>query len=90
METYNSIYTRNYQKINSAKNIVRSTNIPLSLREKKVLEFAAKGLDNPEIAKKLYISRHTVKAHFASAFRKLSALNRTHAVYIAVKNKIIE
>ena len=62
----------------------------LSVRELKVIEFAAEGLDNNEIAKRLYISPHTVKAHIASAMRKLSANNRTNAVYKAVKMHIIE
>lgn len=62
----------------------------LSTRELKVIEFAAQGLDNNEIAEILYISSHTVKAHIASAMRKLSANNRTNAVYKAVKLHIIE
>ena len=74
---------------NFMQDIINSSKIPLSYRERKILEYAAQGLDNPEIAQKLYISRHTVKAHLASAFRKLSALNRTNAVYIALKSKII-
>jgi DNA-binding CsgD family transcriptional regulator len=32
---------------------------------------------------------HTVKAHIGSILKKLEAKNRAHAVYIAVKNNII-
>ena len=83
----NTKYT-NIRRYNNINPIVKSVNlpkIPLSHREKRVLEFAAHGLDNPDIAKKLYISRHTVKAHLA-----LSAINRTNAVYIALKRNIID
>lgn len=74
----------------SKRNYVINTKTGLTIREQKVIEFAAQGLDNKEIAKKLYISSHTVKAHIAAALRKLSANNRTNAVYKAVKQNIIE
>lgn len=72
------------------KNLVINNKAGLTIRERKVIEFAAQGLDNKEIAKNLYISSHTVKAHIAAALRKLSASNRTNAVYKAVKQHIIE
>ena len=62
----------------------------LTYRERKVLEYAAQGLGNTTIAQKLYISSHTVKAHVASALKKLSAINRTQAVYLAAKYHIID
>jgi len=64
-------------------------NNKLSEQEINILELAAKGMENLEIAKILYISHHTVKAHLTSAFRKLGASNRTEAVYNAVKNNFI-
>lgn len=65
-------------------------NTVLTQREHKVIEYAAQGFDNAEIAKELFISRHTVKVHIASALRKLSAINRTQAVYLAMKYNIID
>ena len=61
----------------------------LSEQEINILALAAKGLENMQIAKLLYISHHTVKAHLTSVFRKLDVANRTQAVYVAVKNNII-
>ena len=90
MTNYKYAYLKDCKNIDSITKSVNSPKFPLSYREKKVLEYAAHGLDNPDIAKKLYISRHTVKAHLASAFRKLSALNRTNAVYIALKNNMLD
>ena len=58
-------------------------------RELKVLELVCLGLTNPEIASKLYISNHTVKAHVASILKKFEVKNRTSAAYLAAKNEII-
>ena len=81
-----------YVQYSSLKNKIIDDNkeIRLSIRERKVLKLAALGLDNPDIGKILYISPHTVKAHLKKTFRKLDVSNRTEAVYIAVKNHIIE
>ena len=73
-----------------SRNFVINNRAGLTIRERKVIEYAAQGMDNKEIARKLYISSHTVKAHIAAALRKLSAANRTQAVYKAVKEHIIE
>lgn len=54
----------------------------LSPREAEVLQIAALGLTNTEIAAKLGISVHAVKFHLASSYRKLHAANRTEAVVV--------
>ena len=61
----------------------------LSEQEISILNLAAQGLENTQIAKLLFVSHHTVKAHLTSVFRKLNAANRTEAVYIAIKNNLI-
>ena len=48
----------------------------LSPIETEVVEHAADGLSNPEIAAKLFISRGTVKMHLSSAYTKLGLANR--------------
>ena len=55
----------------------------LTNREKEVLKLLAKGYTNPEIAQKLYISPHTVKAHVAAILKKLNVKNRLLAVVAA-------
>jgi DNA-binding NarL/FixJ family response regulator len=53
---------------------------PLSDREREVLEEIASGATNREIAKRLYLSPHTVKEHSSSLYRKLGVRNRAEAV----------
>ena len=52
----------------------------LSEREREVLELMASGSTNPEIADALHLSKHTVKEHTSSVYRKLGVRNRTEAV----------
>jgi LuxR family maltose regulon positive regulatory protein len=52
---------------------------PLSQRELDVLELIADGLSNRQIAERLYISLHTVKAHTRNIYGKLDVHSRTHA-----------
>lgn len=60
----------------------------LTQRERQVLKYLTKGFDNEEIAKFLFISKHTVKAHMSSIIRKLNAKNRVNALYIATVNHL--
>ena len=57
----------------------------LSPREKEVLNLIAAGLNNREIAKKLYISDKTVKNHVTSILNKLDLRDRTQAALLATK-----
>ena len=61
----------------------------LSEQELQILNFLKDGDINIEIANKMCLSRHTVKAHISAIIKKLNAKNRTNAVYIASKNNII-
>jgi len=62
----------------------------LSRREIEVLELAAQGNPNKDIAKRLFITEATVKSHFVHIFSKLGVADRTAAVTEAVKKKIIK
>jgi DNA-binding NarL/FixJ family response regulator len=50
-----------------------------SLRERQVLQLAAEGLTNSEIADRLYLSESTIKCHLSSGFRKLGVCSRAEA-----------
>lgn len=62
----------------------------LTEREITILKLIMIGDENLEIGKKVHISIHTVKAHITSIMRKLEARNRTNAIYIALKNNLLD
>ncbi len=62
----------------------------LTDREITILKLIMEGYANSQISKTVFISIHTVKAHIASIMRKLNAKNRTNAVYIALKNNLLD
>jgi DNA-binding CsgD family transcriptional regulator len=57
----------------------------LSPREREVLERAAFGRSNGQIAAELGVTVNTVKFHLASIFRKLGVANRTAAATAYVR-----
>jgi DNA-binding NarL/FixJ family response regulator len=57
----------------------------ITQRHKEVLEDAAHGLTDKQIAKKRYIGERTVKRHLAQIRGRLGAKNTTQAVYVALK-----
>ena len=57
----------------------------LTPRELQVLELVARGSDNSEIARALYLSRHTVKNHVSTILMKLQVENRIQAAVRAVR-----
>jgi len=58
---------------------------PLTERELEVLQLAAKGHSNKEIAKELFLSVPTIKAHFVNIFNKLGVGSRTEAVLCGLR-----
>jgi DNA-binding NarL/FixJ family response regulator len=62
----------------------------LTPRELDVLRLLARGLDNPEIADRLSISRGTVEVHVTHLLSKLRACNRTEAVVVAVRKGFMD
>lgn len=61
----------------------------LSAREIEVLQLAARGLSNSEIAKELFVSATTAKAHLVHIYSKLGVNDRTAAVTTALERGII-
>ena len=59
----------------------------LTPTEAQVVEFVAKGLTNPQIAERMFISPATVKVHVAHVFQKLDVSNRTELAANAVQRR---
>jgi len=59
-------------------------------RELEIIDLAAKGMSNKEIANELVISERTVQTHLVNIFRKLGANSRTQAVLYALREGWIE
>ncbi len=62
----------------------------LTDREMEVLKLVAKGLNNRDIAKQLFISENTVKNHIRNILEKLQLHSRMEAVVYAVREKLLE
>lgn len=60
-------------------------NSPLTERETQVLRLAATGLDVPDIADQLVLSRGTVRNYLTDTVTKLNARNRVDAIRIATE-----
>ena len=62
----------------------------LTEREMQGLRLVARGMNNRDIAKELYISENTVKNHVRNILEKLQLHSRMEAVVYAMREKILE
>jgi DNA-binding CsgD family transcriptional regulator len=53
--------------------------------EKTVADLVAEGLTNPQVAARMYLSRHTVDFHLRQIFRKLSVSSRVELTRLALE-----
>lgn len=77
------------QALVSAKIRPAEPHYNLKDRELEVLRLMVKGLNNPDIAEQLFLSRSTVKFYVSSILAKLSAESRTEAVAIAIDHGLV-
>jgi len=61
----------------------------LTQRELQVLQSAADGLINKEIAERLFITEKTVKNHISNIFSKLNVNDRTQAILYALRRGLV-
>ncbi|MBW4616350.1 MAG: response regulator transcription factor [Desmonostoc vinosum HA7617-LM4] len=62
----------------------------LTEREQEVLHWLTQGASNEEIAKHLYVTIATVKAHLTSIFDKLKVTSRAQAIVAAIKLGLVK
>jgi NarL family two-component system response regulator LiaR len=79
----------------AAQALIQATRLPaekigfdLTEREREVLGLMIEGLNNTEIADRLFVSRSTAKFHVSSILSKLRASSRTEAVAVALQNNL--
>ena len=63
------------------ENAVYNANLNLTRRELEIIQLVDEGLNNNEIADRLYVSFHTIKTHLERIFNKLGVNNRTAMLY---------
>jgi DNA-binding NarL/FixJ family response regulator len=63
---------------------------PLTPRELEVLRYLAEGYTNKEIARAMVLAEDTVKKGVQTLIAKLGATDRTHAVVLALRRRLIE
>jgi NarL family two-component system response regulator LiaR len=79
----------------AAQVLIRATRRPPALgfdlteREREVLGLLVEGLNNPQIADRLVVSRSTVKFHVSNILSKLAADSRTEAVALALQHNLV-
>ena len=60
----------------------------LTPREHEVLALMVEGLNNPDIAERLVVSRSTAKAHVSNILSKLGVSNRAEAIALALQHNL--
>ena len=61
----------------------------LTPREHEVLALIVEGLNNPEIAERLTVSRSTARAHVSNILSKLGVSNRAEAIALALRRELV-
>ncbi|MGD0236984.1 MAG: response regulator transcription factor [Syntrophorhabdales bacterium] len=59
----------------------------ITSREKEIIEYVCQGCTNKEIATKLTLSEHTVKAHLNRIFKKFNATSRSKLITLVMNSK---
>ncbi|MBI5969679.1 MAG: autoinducer binding domain-containing protein [Deltaproteobacteria bacterium] len=67
----------------------RNRHYSLTVREKEIIKWLSEGKSNWEIGTILKISERTAKFHVENISRKLNAVNRAHAVAIALEENLV-
>ena len=75
---------------NLGRHLQARAKIRLTEREQEVLDWLVQGASNEMIAKQLYITVATVKAHLTAIFDKLEVRSRTQAIVKAIKLGLVQ
>ena len=84
-----AVYSPTVADALAAERIDPHVGADLTRRERKLLALMACGLPNREISQQLAIAMPTVKFHVTNILSKLGVANRTAAVLVALRHKIV-
>ncbi|MBD2440969.1 response regulator transcription factor [Nostoc sp. FACHB-110] len=73
----------------SGNSLNSNSKIDLTKQEQEILNWLVQGEPNEQIAKRLYITVATVKAHLTNIFKKLGVTSRTQAIVQALKSGLV-
>ncbi len=62
----------------------------LTKREIEILTMIASGLENDEIAEKLFLSKNTIQNHTSTIYSKINVRTRAKAIVYAIKHRLVE
>lgn len=82
-----ALYT--YNQVSEVADAVSEPNDQLTPRERECIYWSSEGKTNNEIGVILSISENTVSSYMISAAKKLGALNRAHAIALAIRAGIV-
>jgi DNA-binding NarL/FixJ family response regulator len=84
-------FTRDHvhQRVDSITAYSSLAEFELSEREKELLHGLVNGETYTSLAKKIFISPHTVKTHIKNIYKKLHVHSRANAVRVALEKKLI-
>jgi DNA-binding NarL/FixJ family response regulator len=82
-------FFKRFQKTQASLPLKLGQPCNLSDRENEILYWLVQGASNDQIAKQLYISVATVKAHLTNIFLKLQVTSRTQAIVAAIKMNLV-
>lgn len=87
----NAVLWREVASQDDAGMAVRSNaqKVELTARQIEILQLAAQGLQNKEIADTLSVSEHTIKYHMSEILQRLQVKNRDQAAAYALNNGLI-
>jgi LuxR family quorum sensing-dependent transcriptional regulator len=79
-----------FDRMRTLRGSLSRKKVLLTAREREILSWVAAGKSAAQISQALKISKRTVDEHSQTAARKLGAANRTQAVAIAMRDRMIE
>lgn len=86
----NEVLRKIISNLGRKNNSKQNENASLTTRELEVLQQICLGLNNEEIAQKLFISPKTIKSHRSNLLEKTGCKNTPALILLAIKNKWVE